>query len=256
MATTGRGQNFGGFNKDTKALFIARPGAGARLARDQKGRYANLSTQAKYAHELMARDAAKSIQQELRDRVADNGREQNVGRGRNSHLIRAINQPKNRVASADGFAVMLYDYMNSSKAAPYWRNLESGSRVHVGRELRGFFLSRSGKAFPPLRNEKFHTHGRLIQTNKIFARTKESKANIVKRDGSFDLRFGITKKPLKDPDGTGFKIIIRRPIPAYHYISQGAAEFIEATAFDRYYQQAFKDVPYVPTGKKPKVSRV
>lgn len=230
-------------------LFVRRPEAAERLARDLQGKYAKMQHQAEVAHARMARDAAIYIQDELRGRIRDTGRQQNVGKGRNSHLIRALSSPKNRIATKDGFAVVLDEFMNSSKAAPYWRNLEYGSRVHVGREMSGFFLSRSGRVFPPLSNERFHRHGRLIQTGATFGGTKENFTSTIKVGKNEGGKGTINNR------GGGFRIVIKNPIPAYEYASQGAANFLAAGGtFDKYYKQALKDTPY-KGGGKPKVTR-
>lgn len=67
----------------------------------------------------------------------------------------------------DGFLVNPKGYLDTTKAAPYWRNLEKGTTRFVGRELQGFFLSREGKARRPSAS-RYPVDVRMIQTAAVY----------------------------------------------------------------------------------------
>ena len=149
-------------------------------------------------------------------------------------------------------------FFESSKAAPYYRNLETGTRIFVGRELRGFFQSASGSASPPSA-DRFRRDPRLIQTNKFFAGTKGSREELKKQAARGDFSpgkqtYGRTRRRLPEPKldsqgraRGGFKIIIKNPIPAYRYFELGGDRYLRSGHIARTYNRHLTGLPgYVP----------
>lgn len=122
------------------------PGAVVTGARELSGKFRNTQARIQVAHEKMAADAAQEVRNALEKELKAHGRAQ-LREGAEG-LPGIITAPGNRHADADGFQVGLDSFMNSSQAGTYWRNLEYGSDVFVGRVLFGAFRN-GGSWFGP-----------------------------------------------------------------------------------------------------------
>lgn len=225
-----------------------------QLGRDMAGRIGKAPTQVRVAHRQMGLAAGQTIANYLEVQIRRTGRTQRP----NDTLVQLLRSPNAVDASIDGWVVGRAGFFENSPAAPYYRNLETGTRIHVGRELRGFFLSASGKASPPS-GERYRRDPRLIQVNKFFAGTKGSREELKKQSERGDFRpgqqtFGRTKRRLPEPQldeqgraKGGFKIIIRRPIPAYKYFEVGGARFMRSGQVAKIYNANLTGLPgFVP----------
>ena len=146
-----------------------------------------------------------------------------LGRGRNqrvkpedARLVQAIKSERNRRVSVHGYTV---GYLDDIKAvAPYYRGLETGTSVHVGRYLSGVFSSGVGLRTGLTRSGKNKGTGR-------------------------DARF-IQTRPFRRESPYFPGILIKNPIKGYHYFLRGETKFVQRGGTKglalRYYQAAFK----------------
>lgn len=255
MVSPRSGGNVGGISIGGTAFLVVDNRALQTLGRDMLGRIGKAPTQVRAAHFEMARKAGDTIAFTLQQRVRATGRTQRP----TQTLILLLRDDRALDASIDGWVVGRAGFFESSKAGPYYRNLETGTRIFVGRELRGFFQSASGQASPPS-GERFRKDPRLIQVNKFFAGTKSSREELKKQaqDGRFSpglQKFGRTQRRLKEPKQDdkgrtpgGFKIIIRNPIPAYYYFRDGGNRFMRSGQVGKIYDRHLGGLPgYVPS---------
>jgi hypothetical protein len=180
------GSPFRGLSRGSVALQEFRASSMARAARDALGRFTSYQHLMLDANTELGKAAASMAQRALRDAVADTGRPQRASQ----YLILALGEEGiGWKANSEGFQMGIYDGLNNDvRVRGYWRGLEEGSSVHVGRELRGFFIGRNGQRYGPSA-DRYRQDPRMPQTSR------------------------------------GALIIIQNPIPAYHYLEQGAQRF-------------------------------
>ena len=65
-------------------------------------------------------------------------------RASSGRLIRAIEDPRNRVATSTKWGYGVEAWLDQSPARYYWRQIEEGSSVHVGRVLHGAWSAQRG----------------------------------------------------------------------------------------------------------------
>jgi hypothetical protein len=192
----------------------------ARGARDAKGRFTSMQTLVKQANEEMALEVANYMVKSLEESVKDRGRTQ---RG-TELLARAILNEENRDASIDGFVVGT-DYMDRSPAKMYWRGVEEGSSKHVGRLIYGWFAdevpSEPASRYRP--SEARRTNARMIQL-----------PHPPQASGP-----QFTSTPGYERVGGPFWFRIKNPIPAYHYMREGAADWMSTGSAAATYRKVF-----------------
>lgn len=226
-----------------------------KAARRAEGTFTSAQHLGKRAHAIMAENAAKLISKRLADQIAKTGRQQR-GSASNS-LVSLLKHRDNRDATNSGFVVGVKGFLESSQAAPYFRNLEEGTSIFVGRELQGFFRSAEGRTYGPSRTRRSDV--RLFQTGGYFL----GKATVTNPDGSktqFDSRTAragsaagsyaqkhgeVGRKRLADAGFPRFRIRIRRPIPAYGFYRFGGLEWLASGDEKKVYAQVL-----APTGVK------
>jgi hypothetical protein len=204
------------------------------------------------AHKEMAESAAKAVIKALKESIA---RTERVQRG-TDYLIKALEDPEGYVATRDGF-VIGGDFLEHSAAKAYFRNLEVGTRIFVGRELRGGFLSGEGGSFSGPDSSRIGLDPRLPQTGSFFALTKEAKATSAgraadlasgKRKG-FPQQFGESATRLPLAGGPrGFRIVIRNPIQPHEYFLNGRIEWLKSGEKERIYKKLLGDIPGLTFG--------
>lgn len=197
--------------------FVYRPEGLTRSARDLAGRFTSLQTTVRVAHEAMALGLARSQAEALREAVGATGRPQRATR----YLERALVSEGNWRATADGFAVGIEAFLRSTRAAPYYRNLEEGSEVHVGRVLHGLFLTPGGRLEGPVAGSKSAVQA--IVTRTVFGSEPDNRQTSIG-----------TARP------RGARFVIQRPIPAYHFMRNGTERYLASGAIRDEYRKAFQ----------------
>jgi hypothetical protein len=96
--------------------------------------------------------------------------------------------------SARGFRWGVSQKLNASGAGPYWRAIESGSTVFVGRITRVIWIGKGGNFLPPLPS-RYPSDARMIND----------------WNGALN--------------GRGWAATIKRPIIGYEFMSKAASEF-------------------------------
>lgn len=110
------------------------------------------------ANSALAQEAIDDITFVLESRIKAGGRPQRSTQA----LIHALRAEENRDFNAQGFTVGIEAYLDSTPAGPYYRNLEYGSNVFVGRVIEGFFQSPGGATLSPIQGARDAL--KLIQT--------------------------------------------------------------------------------------------
>lgn len=105
-----------------------------------------------------------NIVQVLEDRIGAGKRPQ---RG-TEYLVRALRDPRITSFNSEGFTFDA-ELLDSTEAGPYYRNLEYGSNVFVGRVIEGFFFGADGKYQAP---GESRTALQLIQRGKFINPTE------------------------------------------------------------------------------------
>lgn len=220
--------------------------------RNELGRYQSISNNAiKAAHQEMG-DLIRERQIEILHDEIDEHKRAGVQRT-SQYLVRALADEDYVQATKEGFIVNPKGYLDSSKARAYWRNLEEGSSVHVGREFHGFFLTGSRRSGPdPVQRDieliqsvsTFGAgHGQLGSKQNPITKIPVGRGGFAgeyeHESGDGNLRYGTTfqqqsYKGLEEPrvrglgqraqEGQGWLIRIKNPIPAYHYLAEGIHE--------------------------------
>lgn len=181
------------------------------------------------AHREMAERAQSYMVEELVAAISRRGREQREST-QDGALIRAMKSPENIDYNIDRFVVVT-SYLDRSAARTYWRGLEEGSKVHVGRLITGFFsdASLSTRSGPSeSRNE-----ARMIQlprTRGVLRAVKESQ------------REPTASRPNPYHDKGPWQFRIRNPIPAYQYMHKGAERYLASGFTERRYKQLQREL--------------
>lgn len=110
-----------------------------RLTKQLSSETARVATAAKVAHTYLAAQLQEDIATVLEDKVRARGRRQRA-KNDGARLADAIRSSDNRRVNQLGFTVGYLD--ENAAVRPYYRNLEQGSSVHVGRYLSGVFTSK------------------------------------------------------------------------------------------------------------------
>lgn len=239
------------FTKGNVLGFKFNPSGIITALRNTLGQYQSVAQNSiKAAHQEMG-DLIRTAQVEiLQDEIESHRRE---GAQRTTqYLFQALASDEYVEATKEGFVVNPKGYLDSSKARAYWRNLEEGSSVHVGREFHGFFLTGSRRSGPdPVQRDI-----ELIQSTSVVGAGKGqlgSKERPIKKipvgrggfageydyeteNGSHEVTVSQEQSysGLENPrvrglgqraqEGHSWLIKIKNPIPAYHYLSEGIAE--------------------------------
>ncbi len=188
------------------------------LTKRVTGEAAKITAATKDAHVELAKELQKDIAKVLADKVAARGRVQGMarrGRGgrksENDRLGTAIKSPRNRRVSVTGYTVGYLDEI--PEVAPYYRNLETGTSVFVGRYLSGVFLP---GGLGPAKPTRRHGGG-----------SQRSVPRMV--EGGRAGRF--TQSPKNGPRGFNYErpynpgVRIKNPIIGYRYFEGGMRRF-------------------------------
>lgn len=229
--------HFGGDIKGGLFWRLDIEGLSAKLARLQ-GKFQTGQVEVHAAYERMAIHMQEQQVKVLTDRIKAHGRPQ-VERPHGAEaLVRAWGSRSNRVTSADGFAVGIPEFLDASPVAPYWRFIESGTDIFVGRALRGAFRTLEGQFVAPQRGRYPHDP-RLIQlVTGQYKPNSAGKRNAIRQYLGKDAEGRVLRenqraanqrrrrevKALLSPEGKlpGWRIVIKRPIPAYEFGAEGA----------------------------------
>lgn len=185
---------------------------------------------ARLAHGVLAEKLQKEIHDALDTAIRDGGRPQQ----REGRLLKAILDERNRHVTEDGYYVGRLDESWSGEVRQYYKGLEIGTSVFVGRYLRGAFLTEGGTLDIPRKGGR---DPRFLQFGPIGPLLK---------DDTFETRRGVNAS---DPSsGTRPRkvrgVLIKNPIKPYHYTQTGFRNFqdkgyLGERAFE-IYQDEFK----------------
>lgn len=253
MALTrgGGGRHFGGkpggaiwFEPDLSRL-------AAKLSR-LEGKFQSGQVEMRAAFERMAKQVQESQLDVLKQRIEEHGRPQ-VERPHGANaLFRVWGSTGNRQSSADGFVVGIEDFLDASVVAPYYRFIEEGTSLFVGRTLRGAFRTVEGTWVAPS-GARYPQDPRLIQI--MTGTYKNGKAirqylgkdaeGAVQRESqrAATQRRKRQIKALMSPEGRlpGWRIRINRPIPAYEFATEGASLWMSSGQAEQEFQRALSD---------------
>lgn len=219
-------------------------------ARNLQGRYQSMQRQVQAAHDEMAYHAQNVIANYLEKRIRRHGRPQSDRK--KPQLVQLLRAKEARKANIDGFVINPDGYLESTTAAPYYRNLEEGTDVFVGRELSGYFRSLEGRAYPA-RSDRLRQDPRLFQTGKFYAGRKAAKEGLAAQKAAGEYRPGAQKygRASKKPKHEGrvqFSIIIRNRIEGYQYFRLGGVEYITSGDVKRMYRKHLGDKVQISGG--------
>ena len=93
--------------------------------------------------QLLQKDAARQLEMTRGPRPRDRRRRAGI----KMRLSEAIMDPLNATSNDTGFGVGNTIFLD--RVTPYWRQIEEGSTVHVGRQQRAWFVDGAGKLQPP-----------------------------------------------------------------------------------------------------------
>jgi hypothetical protein len=193
------------------------------------------------ANAVLAEALVHDIVAVLEDRIREMGRPQKSS----EHLINALLDERNRASDANGFWVGNDEFLQDSAAGRYFRNLEYGSTVFVGRIIEGFFAGANGRPIEPGQGRAVAGAKdalRLVQTGN-FKNQAETRAGRFKgpdpygnpsrssrTEGEFPVAGGGGVERHIEGGGANHRgpsrpILIRNPIPAYYYFRDGIAVF-------------------------------
>lgn len=198
--------------------------AGIQLAARIKGQFAprgaGFQTLLIAAHREMAEKAQGLMVDNLRESIAQRGREQ---RGTDL-LLKALASPENIDYNIDGFVVTT-SYLDRSPVRTYWRGLEEGTSVHVGRLITGYFSDASlAGRYAPAEGGKDARMIQLRRTPGVIRAVKENET-------AGSSQFG------KGP----WQFRIRHKIQGYQYLAKGARAYAESgftkQRYDRFAQE-------------------
>lgn len=212
--------------------------------------YKNPSPEFREANERLAKQVAEDIVEVLEERIRETGRPQKTTQA----LVEALLDPRNRSSDATGFTVGIDSFLEESKAGRYFRNLEYGSNVFVGRIIEGFFAGANGRPIEPGQGRAVagaKNALRLVQTGNFTNPSHYRKGEEMvpapagryaqrdpygnpsassRTEGEFPVRGG--GGPDRHTEGLGGNhrgpsrpIVIHNPIPRYAYFEQGIRHF-------------------------------
>lgn len=198
------------------------------------GRFTAARNVAPAVHEQMAIECARYVQNVLKRRIAETGRSQEhpgglLSRANRDRLVELIVDPQNRPSDEFGFTVGVASFLDSTDAAPYWRELETGTPRFVGRIIYGWWITPHGSWTGPQDVEQ-GTDPRLIQ---VGGATHDVNALMANKAGDKLRKRRRNDRPHKREPAM---IVINRPIPAYEYFQIGGHEFFSSGQVDRIYE--------------------
>lgn len=157
-------------------------------------------------HSEIAKDIQDRQVKQLDEQIRGHGRPQEERPGQGARLLQRTIEGRDWTSSNDqGFTIGASGTLDKYPLAAYWRHIEFGSDIFVGRILHGFFLGPGGKGrFPPM-EERYPSDSRLIQV----------------------LKFHEANSSYRNPRGGRFPFDIRihRPIPEYRFLAAGYNEY-------------------------------
>lgn len=154
------------------------------------------------ANLYLAMDVQTAISNVLAKRIREKGREQKQDDIREGALFKAINSADNRDVKLSGYTVGYLERFPDIN--PYFRGLEQGSDVFLGRFLRGSFKNRDGGWVRPIEGGKDY---KFVQWQKHLPKGHPA----LHGGGDVDVRLFPG-------------ILIRNPIRPYHYFREGVQE--------------------------------
>lgn len=203
----------------------------------------------------------------VKDRAAANLEEsiqknQRFKRTNTKRLERAIRSPKWSRSSETGFQFLIHSPALLEEV-PYYLAVEVGSRASVGRYLPLLFLGKAGDG--PISLSTNETQARALRTPRApdptrgNNRGRNAKGHFLKRsarsalptertDGGRQTRFKTDRiigpserarqkggdfKGARFSRDNAFFVQIKRPVPAYHYAANAAADFTSEKIFDK-----------------------
>jgi len=192
-----------------------KPGNLLTGARDERGRFMSIQTEIEEAHRRIAERLQQEVVEEFRMNL-DRPSAQRPTR----YLEHALAAPEAIRYNLDGFLFLPDQYLESSPATSYWRNLEEGTTQFVGRTMRGYFVSLTGVRSGPSR-ERYRMDAYMPQVNAAFGSHKGNRQGTIR---------SLSNMPV---------ITIHNPIRAHHYLAEGIAKF-KASGFQQdAYDHAF-----------------
>lgn len=179
-----------------------------RMAQDIRGRFANSQTAILQAHEIIIGQVSAVAQEKLAAEIAAH----TPRRPHSGNLMRALQDPKMTRVSVSGASWGNPGFLDSeaSKVGPYWRLIEEGSRIFVGRPV--LFVGVRGQT---------GAHD-LRDLSKMGERDALARKAIEGGE-----RSGIGYRGAAAPRRSVNVGIIRRPIPEYGFIREAMAYFSE-----------------------------
>lgn len=196
-----------------------------KLIKNNRDELAGVPAATKKANTQLASILQLYQQAALQQGIATRGRVQ----ARGDKLVKAIVDERNRRVEPEGFTVGFLE-QGWNPARPYARAQDIGSRRHVGRELRGFFVTEGGARVKPVKGGK---DPRFAQ----FARgPREANGAFFGRDAAKDEGGRFLKPSVRDP-----RVLIKNPIPGYRYTEKGFKAFTSAGYLGPKGVQVYKD---------------
>lgn len=234
-------------------------------ARDVAGRFASLQVEIQDAHRRMAL--------ELQDIVASQFKRslERKAQRPTRYLEKALMEPDAVRWNVDGFLFLPEGFLDRSQARFYWRHIEKGTRIFVGREMRGFFRSLEGGIHGPQANRRgkdpfMPQIGPTFGSRQGNQQTKipvgsstygALQARVGRRQieqrSSFDhdQNEGTDASPfvrevpllnrrqvVNGSKGQGFPIVIKNPIRPHRFLELGIDRFVSSKFIDREYARA------------------
>lgn len=183
------------------------------------------------AHDQMSYEVALDAQAIFNKKMKAHRAKVGWDRPHTGNLANALVDERNAKANLLGFAFGLDEFLNSpaSQVAPYWRNLEQGTRLFIGRPL--IIVGRGGA-------NDFRDISKLEKTEPDKVRYLLESGRAVRVRG-------------KGLDGKTKGVKVKRPIPAYRFLT-GAGRNWENNPQRQLqiYQEYFRDwlgVDYLAT---------
>jgi hypothetical protein len=201
-------------------------------ARDVLGRFTSANQAVLRANQRSLKYVQQKALENLDQAIEEHGRPQEYNSGR---LRRAIENPEFSTAGQDGFDFLIDARVEPQ--VPYYRAIEFGSSHFVGRRILLNFLDPGGGAHPRSTRDTDlmvdqsnpRKKGRFTDPVLGVRNPRRKDAIIGPRQ-----RRELGDKGLED---TAVGVVIRNPIPAYHYGTRAAEQFRTAEIYKRYVTQ-------------------